>query len=140
MINDRVNHPKHYNVGNIEVIDYIGDRMLTFSMGNVIKYIARCNYKGNKLEDLQKAKFYLQYCIDKEIECTMCDVEDCDFSSDEFSTGLKLSTNLSYALAYIDDALNFGMRCDTDKVEIFLTHALACLGDEIQMVLQAEGE
>ena len=42
IVNNKVKHPKHYNIGNIEVIDYIGDRVLTFSMGNVIKYIARC--------------------------------------------------------------------------------------------------
>lgn len=139
-MSDKVNHPKHYNIGGIEVIDYIADRTLTFSMGNVIKYIARCNYKGNKLEDLRKAEFYLQYCIDNEIEHTMCDIELCNYSPSEFSTGLKLSKNISVALAYIDDALNFGMNCDTDKVEIFLNHALNCLRDEIKDTLPVKGE
>lgn len=139
-MSDKVNHQKHYNIGGIEVIDYIADRTVTFSMGNVIKYIARCNYKGNKLEDLRKAEFYLQYCIDNEIECTMCDIELCDYSPSEFSAGLKLSENLSVALAFIDDALNFGMKCDTDKVEIFLNHSLNCLRDEIKTTLPVKGE
>ena len=61
---DSVNHPKHYNTGSIEVIDAILDWKLDFCLGNAIKYIARCNYKNNKVEDLKKAIFY----INREIE------------------------------------------------------------------------
>ena len=59
-MNSAVEHPKHYNQGNIEVIDAIEDWELGFSLGNVIKYIARCEHKGNKLIDLEKAMFYLE--------------------------------------------------------------------------------
>ena len=38
---EKVNHPKHYNVGKIEVIDAIQDWELDFCLGNVVKYIAR---------------------------------------------------------------------------------------------------
>ena len=61
---DNVNNPKHYNVGDIEVIDFIDSWNLNFNLGNVIKYVARCNYKDSKIEDLQKAIFY----IEREIE------------------------------------------------------------------------
>ena len=57
---DSVNKPKHYNVGDIEVIDFIDSWNLNFNLGNVIKYVARCNYKGSKIEDLQKAIFYIE--------------------------------------------------------------------------------
>lgn len=57
---DNVNNPKHYNVGDIEAIDFIDSWNLNFNLGNVIKYVTRCNYKGNKIEDLQKAIFYLE--------------------------------------------------------------------------------
>ena len=57
---DNVNNPKHYNVGDIEVIDFIDSWNLNFNLGNVIKYVTRCNYKGNKIEDLQKAIFYIE--------------------------------------------------------------------------------
>lgn len=60
-----VNHPKHYNVGAIEVIDVIEDWNLNFCLGNAIKYIARCEYKGHKKEDLEKAKWYIEREIKK---------------------------------------------------------------------------
>lgn len=140
MNNDAVNHPKHYNVGSIEVIDYISDRTVSFSMGNVIKYIARCNYKGNKLEDLKKAKFYLQYCIDNEIESTMCDIDNCDYSWSEFSRELELSGELMGVLEYMDKAMDHGMNCDTRRVEFFLKLALKQLEREIKFTLQEEGK
>ena len=55
-----VNHPSHYNFGTIEVIDVIEDWNLNFCLGNAIKYIARCAYKGHKKEDLEKAKWYIE--------------------------------------------------------------------------------
>ena len=59
-MNDNVNHPSHYNQGKYEVIDVINDWKLNFNRGNVIKYVARASYKNNELEDLKKAKFYLE--------------------------------------------------------------------------------
>lgn len=52
---DAVNHPSHYTRGKIEVIDFIEDQQLPYHLGNVIKYVARAGYKGNKLEDLKKS-------------------------------------------------------------------------------------
>ena len=60
-----VEHPQHYNKGKYEVIDVINDWGLNFDLGNVVKYIARAEHKGNKLEDLEKALFYLQYEVDR---------------------------------------------------------------------------
>ena len=57
---DNVNSPNHYNVGDIEVIDFIDSWGLNFNLGNVIKYVARSDYKGNKIEDLQKAIYYIE--------------------------------------------------------------------------------
>ena len=54
-----VNHPSHYNQGKYEAIDVIEDWELNFNLGNAIKYIARCNHKGKKSENLQKAIWYL---------------------------------------------------------------------------------
>jgi hypothetical protein len=58
--NDNVNHPGHYNIGKIEVIEAIEDWKLNFNLGNAVKYIARADHKGKPVEDLQKAVFYLQ--------------------------------------------------------------------------------
>lgn len=62
---DAVNHPSHYTRGKIEVIDFIEDQQLPYHLGNVIKYIARAGYKGDKLEDLKKARWYLDRYINK---------------------------------------------------------------------------
>ena len=57
---DKVNHPGHYNVGTIEVIEVIEDWKLNFNLGNAIKYIGRCEHKNNKKEDIKKAIWYLE--------------------------------------------------------------------------------
>ena len=56
---DNVNHPAHYKVGGIEVIDFIESKNFSYNLGNVIKYVSRADHKGNKLEDLKKAQWYL---------------------------------------------------------------------------------
>ena len=56
---DPVNHPAHYKVGGIETIDFIEAKKLGYNLGNVIKYLTRADHKGNKLEDLRKAQWYL---------------------------------------------------------------------------------
>lgn len=64
---DVINHPSHYTRGKIEVIDFIEDQQLPYHLGNVIKYIARAGYKGDKLEDLKKARWYLDRYINEVI-------------------------------------------------------------------------
>ena len=58
-LTDNVNHPPHYKAGGIETIDFIEAKSLNYNLGNVVKYITRADHKGNKLEDLQKAQWYL---------------------------------------------------------------------------------
>jgi hypothetical protein len=63
---DPVNHPDHYTSGNIECLDAIksalGENYKYYVQGNLIKYIWRFNHK-NGVEDLKKAKFYLDDLI-----------------------------------------------------------------------------
>jgi len=56
---DPVNNPAHYTVGGIETIDFIEAKQLGYNLGNVIKYLTRADHKGNKMEDLRKAQWYL---------------------------------------------------------------------------------
>ena len=56
---DNVNSPAHYVTGGIETIDYIEAKNLNYNLGNVVKYVSRSDYKGKKLEDLKKARWYL---------------------------------------------------------------------------------
>ena len=66
---DVVNHPKHYTTGRIEVADAIMGLGLNFLEGNVVKYVSRYKYKHvspvKQLEDLNKAKWYLDKLIAK---------------------------------------------------------------------------
>ena len=62
---DNVNHPAHYKVGGIETIDFIEAKSLNYNLGNVVKYLTRADHKGNKLEDLKKAQWYLNREVGK---------------------------------------------------------------------------
>lgn len=69
VMEDKVNSPSHYNHGEIECIDAIAaaltlDELKGFVRGNVIKYLWRMEHKGG-LEDLKKARWYLDYLINK---------------------------------------------------------------------------
>jgi hypothetical protein len=62
---DTVNHPPHYKTGGIETIDFIEAKSLGYNLGNVVKYIARADHKGNREQDLLKARWYLNREISK---------------------------------------------------------------------------
>ena len=64
MTKDIINNPSHYVTGGIETIDFIEAKVLGFNLGNVVKYISRADHKGKRIEDLEKARFYL----DREIQ------------------------------------------------------------------------
>jgi len=62
--NDPVNHPKHYTahpsgIECIQITEHMG-----FNLGNAVKYIWRADLKNDALEDLKKARWY----IDREIQ------------------------------------------------------------------------
>lgn len=61
---EMVNHPTHYQGNKFEVIDIIEDFNLDFHLGNVVKYVLRCGKKDDDIQELKKAKWYL----DKKIE------------------------------------------------------------------------
>jgi hypothetical protein len=64
---DPVNQPSHYKVGGVETIDFIEAKGLGYHLGNVVKYITRAGHKGTNqgLEDLRKARWYLDRAIEK---------------------------------------------------------------------------
>jgi hypothetical protein len=64
-MNEQINHPNHYNSGSIEAIDVIEDWKLNFSLGCVVKYICRAEYKGSTIQDLEKAAWYLNREINR---------------------------------------------------------------------------
>jgi hypothetical protein len=62
---DLVNHPPHYTHSGIEAIAVIDAWGLGFCLGNVVKYIARAEHKGTQLQDLKKARWYLDHEIQR---------------------------------------------------------------------------
>lgn len=62
-----VNHPEHYQGKGLEVIDIIDAFELNFSLGNAIKYILRADKKGNRKQDLEKARWYINKEITKSL-------------------------------------------------------------------------
>ena len=66
---DMVNNPPHYtgHPSGVECIDVA--EHFDFCLGNALKYIWRCDHKGKKLEDLEKAKFYIERAIERERKC-----------------------------------------------------------------------
>ncbi len=56
---DPIDHPSHYTFSNIEPIDVIEAWGLGFHMGCLLKYVCRAGHKGNRVEDLRKAAWYL---------------------------------------------------------------------------------
>lgn len=61
---DTIHHPAHYHSGVYECINVIEAWNLGFHLGNVVKYISRAGRKGDRLEDLKKARWYLDREID----------------------------------------------------------------------------
>lgn len=58
---EAVNHPAHYGGSEnpYEAIKVIEAWKLGFCLGNTVKYIARAGKKGSEVEDLKKARWYL---------------------------------------------------------------------------------
>lgn len=56
---DKVNHPLHYTYGDIETIEVIEAWQLDYHIGNAIKYLSRYRNKGQPIEDLEKAVWYI---------------------------------------------------------------------------------
>lgn len=69
---DPVNHPPHYGGADdpYEAIKVIHAWNLGFDLGNVLKYIRRADLKGTPIQDLEKAKFYLEDEIQRRKEVT----------------------------------------------------------------------
>ena len=67
---DAVNKPAHYNLGGgVECIDYIKqvltlDGFISYCQGNMIKYQHRHGYKGNPVQDMEKAQWYLNKMLE----------------------------------------------------------------------------
>lgn len=67
-MSEAVNHPAHYGGADnpYEAIKVIEAWDLGFCLGNTVKYISRAGKKDSRLQDLEKAQWYLQREIENE--------------------------------------------------------------------------
>jgi hypothetical protein len=66
---DPIEKPSHYTKYTPEPITVIEGWNLGFHLGNVVKYICRSPHKGNQLQDLRKARWYLDRHIQRMEKC-----------------------------------------------------------------------
>lgn len=99
-MSDNVNHPAHYNMGSIEVIDYLDDYDFDFCLGNTMKYILRAGYKESYTTDLEKAAWYLEHYIGlvrSGQKISPCDIFNAPkprkYTIDDLIVGFNLSAN-----------------------------------------------
>lgn len=73
-VDETVDHPAHYGGGAnpYEAIKVIEAWGLGFCLGNTVKYLCRAGKKGDELEDLEKAAWYLNRRI-KQVKSTQLD-------------------------------------------------------------------
>jgi len=69
MSHDPIYHPSHYTAGGIETIDYLRAKLTReefagYCRGNVLKYVSRYGLKSKGVEDLKKARVYLDWLIE----------------------------------------------------------------------------
>lgn len=64
-MSDLVNNPAHYKDGGIETIDFIEAKNLNYRLGNVVKYVSRAGKKYDAIQDLEKARWYLDREINR---------------------------------------------------------------------------
>ncbi len=94
---DPVNHPKHYtsHPSGVECITIT--RHMGFNLGNAIKYIWRADEKGNTLEDLKKAAWYIADEIKKR-ESIPCPVVA---GLDSIAAGCRCSLPINHEGAHV---------------------------------------
>ena len=63
-IEEAVDHPAHYCYSKYEPKDVIRDWGLNFNLGSAVKYIARAGRKDDIIQDLEKAKKFLEFEIE----------------------------------------------------------------------------
>jgi len=67
---DKINHPKHYNQGKFETVEIIDDICQFYhgeegaALGHALTYLGRAPHKGEKMQDLLKAQWWVNHLIE----------------------------------------------------------------------------
>lgn len=154
---DMINHPNHYkSETGLETIDVI--EAFTFDLkgieatdtGNILKYMCRWNSK-NGLEDLKKARWYLNHLIEhvekRKQENSIRPNYDALRNTFFFTSCDKMKTFLddirekagSYAYCTLDEALNIYSIPSTDLDEYYGWYEADLTDDNIEIKEINEG-
>lgn len=122
---DLVNHPPHYSAhpSGVEVIELT--EHLPFCLGNAVKYVLRHRHKGNPVQDLEKALWYLnrqrgaltvslirvprvailaaKKVVDNEGDPNLVGFLNAIFHEDASGTGALYWGDLGVAIAYVEN-------------------------------------
>lgn len=112
---DLVNHPSHYtsNESGIETIEITSP--LRFSQGNAVKYIARSDLKGKTQEDLEKARWYLNYVLENTPNTGA--ERGISRKEESFVEGADISDNLKEALrSILSGTISGGSQANHDSI------------------------
>lgn len=132
MANEKINHPSHYNTGNIETIEVIEDWDLNFCLGNAVKYISRAGKKDKDKykEDLSKAYWYIMRNIVNQSNLNPQKKIKKRYKNNlvEIETDWHLSNNLFFAISNIFYSINSDN--EINKIQ-YLLNAASILKKEI---------
>ena len=130
MTNDNVNHPSHYCDGRrYEPMDVIENWSLGFHLGNAVKYISRAGRKGDAIEDLEKARWYLDRYMKENGHGT-----DMRTSCDAVRKDRGLSPMLGCILENISRGGDFDLEDARDLLDIEIADRKAELLDSFCMI------
>lgn len=130
-MSETVNHPAHYQAGGIEVIEIIHRYGLDFDLGNAVKYLLRADHKGNRLDDLRKARWYVVSFHDRHLKAQIdeptADESTLEWNDPETIAAAKgLTGRVREVVVAILELAVFA--CDVD---VQIGTALGLLDDEI---------
>lgn len=117
--NDIISHPAHYCHGRYEPKDVIRDWHLNFNLGNVVKYIARAGHKDDILQDLKKARQYLDF-----------EIEALEEENTIYRNTVKELESIVNALQDIQTSTS-RIDCSSDVEENLIENSRDCIGDAI---------
>lgn len=135
-LNEKIQHPSHY-VGDriIEPSKVIKAWQLNYHLGNVLKYISRAGRKGEEVEDLHKAIWYIddfiRFAKEPMVQSEIYVDEHFQFKDYQIALDWDLSPELSEALYHMDLFRN--------KPSVFQVEAIKkAINDRLKVIREAE--
>lgn len=120
---DNIKKPDHYCEGReYEPKDVIRDWGLNFNLGSSVKYISRAGRKGDKLEDLKKAKQFLEFEIEAVEEEQKSDIGMSCKEAAEIGDAIAKGFEESFTLSFKDESEQEEALSLADTINMIMKH------------------